>query len=889
MSDDSDQSSTQLTDERALKLSNVGPWKLGKVIGRGSSGTVRIATHKVSGQTAAIKIMSTEAIVNSQMSVAAEPEQAERIIQSIEREIVIMKLIEHPNILGLLDVWEAKGLLFVVMEYIDGGELFDYIIEKGRLPVPEALHYFQQVMYAVGYCHQFRIAHRDLKPENILMDKNNNIKVADFGMAAFVPRDSLLYTSCGSPHYASPEVVSGLAYNGSVSDVWSCGVILYALLSGRLPFDDEDIRALLGKVREGKYTVPADIPWPAQNLIRRMMEKDVDRRIGVAEVLKHPFFRSIPPRTTPTLAPTFAHLASRVPKDLEKLSIDNDIMKNMRTLWRNRQDSDIIRAIRNPHDNWEKVAYHLLYEFRMKRLECIGPGTEGYEPRKHSEHRRKIRPSSACGMYDSPTNPGSVAAERPSAPTPSRARSLSVSDDLASSGSPSPLPVPPTAPLTPRKRTRTEPATNSSTETLPEIVIHHASPAKRGTRDSVDNLTDGEVACPGRLSPHPQPKPTGPFMPIDGPEMGEDMFFHQITEMLVNMSNQEPGSSPKAVTAPGKRNGKGKAKMIGGKLGVALEVKLPASQVAPPPTTPVTPTFLDQENSIEASESIEPTIRAVPQSRVLKPLNVENGPKEGKASGAVQVVSVAAKENASFTLSEPPRGRARSKTVSAQPQSRGDEPVKKHVRIVTPDRDAFIRPRKRAQSGKPNIAGANLQPDVLFPIANKVRETNTPLVLPRSSENWFSNLFKPTRHDLYSVHDVFSTRSQCIVSLRSLGVHVEASEPQPQSYGGITLRCQLDSILDPSGTAVVSKPLKFHVEIRPSNGVKYAAGYLSEIALVLDKGSPASFAAFCERVKVGWEMHVSYRTDGSLEVVDVDVGQPLPSPALTVGGRYAEV
>ncbi|KAH7335304.1 kinase-like domain-containing protein [Rhizoctonia solani] len=348
MADDSDQLNSQLINERALKLSNVGPWKLGKVVGKGSSGTVRIATHKATGQTAAVKIMSTEAIVNSRMSVAAEPEQAEQIIQSIEREIVVMKLIEHPNVLGLLDVWEAKGLLFVVMEYIDGGELFDYIVDKGQLAVPEALHYFQQVMYAVGYCHQFRIAHRDLKPENILMDKNNNIKVADFGMAAFVPRDSLLYTSCGSPHYASPEVVSGLAYNGTVSDVWSCGVILYALLSGKLPFDDEDIRALLGKVREGKYTIPVNIPWPAQNLIRRMMEKDVDRRIEVAEVLKHPFFRSIPPYANPILPPTFAHLASTVPKDLGDISIDNDIMKNMRTLWRNRQDSDIIRAIHNP-------------------------------------------------------------------------------------------------------------------------------------------------------------------------------------------------------------------------------------------------------------------------------------------------------------------------------------------------------------------------------------------------------------------------------------------------------------------------------------------------------------------------------------------------------------
>ncbi|KAG8719868.1 hypothetical protein FRC08_001792 [Ceratobasidium sp. 394] len=285
MADDSEQSIISPVEERMAKISHIGPWELGKVVGKGSSGIVHVANHKVTGWKAAVKVMSTEAILNSRMSVAAGPEEADKILQSIEREIVIMKLIEHPNVLSLLDVWEAKGLLFVVMEYIDGGELFDYLVERGRLPVPEALHYFQQIMYAVAYCHRFRIAHRDLKPENILLDRDKNIKVADFGMAAFVPRDSLLYTSCGSPHYASPEVVSGLAYSGDVSDVWSCGVILYALLAGRLPFDDQDIRGLLDKVREGEYVIPTDVPWPAQNLIRRMMEKDVERRIERAQYL----------------------------------------------------------------------------------------------------------------------------------------------------------------------------------------------------------------------------------------------------------------------------------------------------------------------------------------------------------------------------------------------------------------------------------------------------------------------------------------------------------------------------------------------------------------------------------------------------------------------------
>ncbi|KAF8758004.1 Pkinase protein [Rhizoctonia solani] len=713
MSDDSDQSSTRETDQRALKLINVGLGDLERPI---IAGLVRVATHKINGQMAAVKIMSTEAIFNSRMSVDGDPEQAERIIQSIEREIVIMKLLEHPNILGLLDVWEAKGLLFVIMEYIDGGELFDYIVEKGRIPIPEAIHYFQQVMYAVAYCHRFRIAHH-------------------FGMAAFVPRDSFLYTSCGSPHYASPEVVSGLAYNGAISDVWSCGVILYALLSGKLPFDDEDIRALLGKVREGNYSIPADIPWPAQNLIRRMMEKDVDRRIEVVEVLQHPFFRSITPRILPTIAPTFDHLAGSVPKGIGKLSIDNDIMKNMRTLWRNRQDSDIIRAIYNPHDNWEKIAYHLLYEFRTKSV-SDGPTT---------------------------SNPTS--------------------------------PIAPTAPLTPRKRTRTEPIGNSSAETLPEIVIHQASPTKKGAKKSSISSTQAHwTVCA-----------------IDGPEMEGDMFFHQITEMLVNMSNQELESSRKAPVSPEKNGGKGKAKLIGEKLGAMLELKL-ASQPGRPTS----------DNSCDA-EFFEP--RVFDRSFRVYRTNYSS-------CSSIKVLS--------------PRTRMRSKTANALSLSLEQWALKKHVRIVTPDRNSFVRPRKRTSSGSTRWPLVSIH--LLYsPIVGKL----------------VSNLF-PFETD--TIRPLFGSRrvlySQPVYGIAAIaGCACRSGRAAAATYGGITLRCNLDSILDPSGTTVVSKPL-------------------SEITFALDKGSQANFAAFFERVRAGWEMHVSYRMEGSLEVLDVQTGQPLPKPGV---------
>lgn len=167
------------------------------------------------------------------------------------------------------------------MEYVPGGELFDYLVSRGRLDEPEAVHYFQQIIHAVDYCHRFHICHRDLKPENLLLDAERNIKVADFGMAAWQAGEKMLETSCGSPHYASPEIVAGKAYNGASSDIWSCGVILYALLAGRLPFDDDNIRVLLQKVKVGRFEMPAEIQGPARDLLFRMLDKDPVQRIKV--------------------------------------------------------------------------------------------------------------------------------------------------------------------------------------------------------------------------------------------------------------------------------------------------------------------------------------------------------------------------------------------------------------------------------------------------------------------------------------------------------------------------------------------------------------------------------------------------------------------------------
>ncbi|OBZ73948.1 Serine/threonine-protein kinase HSL1 [Grifola frondosa] len=367
----------------------IGLWKVGRTIGKGSSGRVRIARHSKTGQYAAVKIVSKNALLNSRISLHSLGDEAERILHSIEREIVIMKLIEHPNIMRLYDVWETSTELYLILEYVEGGELFDYLCNKGRLSSSEALGYFQQIITAINYCHRFNIAHRDLKPENLLLDREKNIKVADFGMAVWQGKGNMLQTACGSPHYAAPEVIMGRAYDGTSSDIWSCGVILFALLAGRLPFDDEDLPTLLERVKVGKYTMPSDIDPRARDLIMRMLQKDVAKRITIPDILRHPFYTSQKPKELDCDIPNLDDIA----RPLSSASdIDPDIFANLRTLWHGTPDADIIASLTNDKQTWEKGVYHLLVRYRAQHLENYDEEEEKVVAERVSKRRAKMSP-----------------------------------------------------------------------------------------------------------------------------------------------------------------------------------------------------------------------------------------------------------------------------------------------------------------------------------------------------------------------------------------------------------------------------------------------------------------------------------------------------------------
>lgn len=187
-------------------------------------------------------------------------------------------------------VIKTSNEIVMVLEYA-GGELFDYIVQNGRMKEPEARRFFQQMLCAVEYCHRHKIVHRDLKPENLLLDENLNVKIADFGLSNIMTDGNFLKTSCGSPNYAAPEVIGGKLYAGPEVDVWSCGVILYVLLVGRLPFDDEHIPSLFAKIAKGTYIIPQWMPSGAANLIRQMLVVNPLQRITIDDIRRDTWFK----------------------------------------------------------------------------------------------------------------------------------------------------------------------------------------------------------------------------------------------------------------------------------------------------------------------------------------------------------------------------------------------------------------------------------------------------------------------------------------------------------------------------------------------------------------------------------------------------------------------
>eukprot|EP00112_Aurelia_sp_Birch-Aquarium-sp1_P005311 Seg160.7_Seg160.8 transcript_id=Seg160.7_Seg160.8/GoldUCD/mRNA.D3Y31 product="Serine/threonine-protein kinase BRSK2" protein_id=Seg160.7_Seg160.8/GoldUCD/D3Y31 len=326
----------------------VGPYVLQNVLGKGQTGIVKLGVHSASKKKVAIKIVDRTKL-------------APHILTKVEREIAIMKLINHPNILGLYDVYENRKNLYLVLEYVGGGELFEYLVKKKRLQVMEARRFFRQIVSAVDFCHHHLICHRDLKPENLLLDNKKNVKIADFGMASVQPSNCMLETSCGSPHYAAPEVIKGVKYDGRKADVWSCGVILYALVVGCLPFDDDNLRQLLEKVKKGVFVIPPFVSNDCRDLLLRMIRVDTAERLTMSEVRQHKFLQSddLPPE------PPVQQVVETEPLN-DEYDIDPDILNSMTSLGCFKDKVQLTERLLSQEDNLERVIYFLLMDRKNK-------------------------------------------------------------------------------------------------------------------------------------------------------------------------------------------------------------------------------------------------------------------------------------------------------------------------------------------------------------------------------------------------------------------------------------------------------------------------------------------------------------------------------------------
>ncbi|XP_040991971.1 CBL-interacting serine/threonine-protein kinase 11-like [Juglans microcarpa x Juglans regia] len=271
---------TETTHKNAL----FGKYEVGKLLGCGAFAKVYHARNVQTGQSVAVKVISKKKISASGTG---------NLMSNIKREISIMRRLNHRHIVKLHEVLATKTKIYFVMEFVKGGELFAKVA-KARFSEDLSRRYFQQLISAVGYCHSRGVFHRDLKPENLLVDENGNLKVSDFGLSAVtdqIRHDGLLHTLCGTPAYVAPEILTKKGYDGAKVDVWSCGVVLYVLNAGYLPFNDPNLMSMYKKIYKGEYRCPKWFSPELKRFLSRLLDTNPETRITVDEILRDPWFR----------------------------------------------------------------------------------------------------------------------------------------------------------------------------------------------------------------------------------------------------------------------------------------------------------------------------------------------------------------------------------------------------------------------------------------------------------------------------------------------------------------------------------------------------------------------------------------------------------------------
>ncbi|KAF2072184.1 hypothetical protein CYY_006504 [Polysphondylium violaceum] len=345
-----------------LLIDHVGSYEVGKTLGNGTFGKVKLGTHVSTKENVAIKF-----IKNNKLSIKQK--------ETCLREIDIMKLLDHPNIVKLLDVVDKKeeeSTTYLIVEYVSGGELFDYIVAREYIKEKEARKFFRQIISAIEYCHANLIVHRDLKPENLLLDSNGNIKISDFGLSNNMQPGKLMESFCGSPLYAAPEILKAEKYLGPPVDIWSLGVIMYAVMCGNLPWEGDSQAEISYHSVHGHYEDPTHLSREAVNILRRMINPNPKERATIQELKNHPWtnidYDEIPKSFLPPREPVY--------------EIKEDIYNHLVSLGFQNSKETRDTILRNENCGIVNVYHLLLDRFADKEVEKLKSKLDILKPKK---------------------------------------------------------------------------------------------------------------------------------------------------------------------------------------------------------------------------------------------------------------------------------------------------------------------------------------------------------------------------------------------------------------------------------------------------------------------------------------------------------------------------
>ena len=334
----------------------IGPYVFQGPIGEGAFSIVKLVQNEETKDYFACKVVPRSRLHSSHLR------------QRFEAEIRINQQLHFPGIVEMYDLLSDDKNYYIVMEFCPNGELFQYIVDRNRLAENEAKPIFRQILETLEYIHSMNVSHRDMKPENLLIDQFGHIKISDFGLSRFIKSSGLVDTPCGSPCYASPECISGKPYNGITTDIWSSGVILYAMLTGQLPWTKRNQAQLFQQIKKGEYVIPGFLTEDCADFLRRLLTVDYKQRITIPEAYKHPWLEKSPPifanMPTPNSTVSIRKVDEFFGRVFSKLDIPAEVLERNTTTSQGNFTKALHEILSTKSDNNNKM----LFRKRKKKI-----------------------------------------------------------------------------------------------------------------------------------------------------------------------------------------------------------------------------------------------------------------------------------------------------------------------------------------------------------------------------------------------------------------------------------------------------------------------------------------------------------------------------------------